>query len=108
MDRYPTCGASGNLSVEDGYLLRGFDIPDESCERLARGYSFFWRRDFSQLHFGDYECQSWSSQRRPGEFLKRLHVLDGLSILNAGAASYGSDICRAGSGGPVAARSLIT
>ena len=29
-----------------------------ACERLRGGYSLSWRRDFSQLHFRHYECQS--------------------------------------------------
>ena len=70
--RRPTCLASSNLGVKDGYLLRRLDIPDKSCERLPGRYSFFWRRDFSQLHFGHDECQSRGRQRSPGEFLKRL------------------------------------
>src|SRR5207302_7690484 len=51
--------------------------------------------------------QSRSSQRSPGEFLKRFEVAHTLSISHSGAACYGSDICRARSGGRLAARSFI-
>ena len=72
------------------------------------GILFRRRRDFRQLHFGHYKCQSLSSQRSPGEFLKRLQVADSLSIPHSGAASYGGNICRARRGGRLAACSLVS